>query len=121
MANHGSENNYEVVSTIYLMFENGTMLHHQDISTQAASDVKIFRPQGSNDSYLIFANMKDNNGDTAILSKVRYSLLLCFCLVLQYLGLGCFPLSLVDGLYCIVVLETINFTTIGHKIRAQTF
>ena len=120
MANHGSENNYEVVSTIYLMFENGTMLHHQDISTQAASDVKIFRPQGSNDSYLIFANMKDNNGDTAILSKVRYSLLLCFCLVLHVFGIGL--LSSVTCRWFVLHRSTRdNKFHNGHKIRAQTF
>ncbi len=52
------------------MFENGSVLHYQDISTQAASDVKFFRPQGSSDSYLIFANMKNNAGNTAVFSKV---------------------------------------------------
>lgn len=89
VANQGSENNYEVVSTIYLMFENGTMFHYQDIPTQAASDVKMFRPQGSNDSYLIFANMKDNTGNTDISSKVRCCLLLYCCLVFDCR----FPLS----------------------------
>lgn len=60
------------------MFENGTLLLHQEISTQAASDVKFFRPQGSNDSYLIFANMKDNTGNTAVPSKVECYLLCSF-------------------------------------------
>ena len=83
MANHGSSNDYEVDSTIYQMFENGSVSHYQDISTKAASDVKFFRPQGSSDSYLIFANMKDNTGNTAVLSKVSY--LLC----LRCVGLRC--------------------------------
>jgi hypothetical protein len=86
------------------MFENGTVLHFQDIFTQGGSDVKFFRPQGSGDSYLIFANMKDNSGNTAVLSKVGvfYRCVVLRCVALRRIVLCCVVL-------CCVVLCCVAF------------
>ena len=80
MASRGSADDYEVNSSVYQMFEDGSVSHYQHISTKSASDVKFFRPRGSGDSYLIFANMKDNTGNTAVPSKVGCVLSCCLML-----------------------------------------
>jgi hypothetical protein len=91
------------------MFENGTVLHFQDISTQGGSDVKFFRPQGSGDSYLIFANMKDNSGNTAVLSKVGvfYCCVVLCCVVLCCVVLCCVVSCRV--VLCCIWLPCINW------------
>ena len=91
------------------MFENGTVLHFQDISTQGGSDVKFFRPQGSSDSYLIFANMKDNSGNTAVLSKVGvfYHCVVLCCVVLCCVVLCCVVLCCAV-LCCVVSCRVVS-------------
>lgn len=58
------DKNHEVNSTIYKLYLNGSTDFHQNIFTQAASDVKFFKPSGSSSCYLIFSNMKNNAGNT---------------------------------------------------------
>lgn len=69
MANYGTKQ-FAVNSIIYKMFQNGSLSLYQRIATQAASNVKFFRPQGMRDGYLVIANMMDDFGNTAIASKV---------------------------------------------------
>lgn len=71
VANYGTEGRHQTTSRVYKIESSGTVSVLQDIASVGAADITYFKPPGSGQSYLVFANQKNNAGATNIKSQVN--------------------------------------------------